>query len=321
MSIKSVFYIFLLFSTFLFSQDDAEALGDLPEVISESSGLIFHNGKLITHNDSGNTPVLYEIDTVSLQITRTVTITNVENVDWEDITQDGQYIYIGDFGNNKGTRTDLVIYRIEKQAYDQSDTVPAERIDFNYEDQTGFLDNENSDWDAEALFVLNDQLIVLTKQWQGNGTVAYSIPKIPGDHLARKLDAYDVNGLVTGATYNPLSKALFIIGYSPTLAPFAIRIDEVSDTIIFTDKIVRTNLSIGLAQIEGITYSDINTYYFTSELFTRTTPSIRLEPQLFSFKTEDVADGGGEPEPEPENPLKRVLLYSKVQGRIFWNTK
>ncbi len=314
MNAKSVFYIFLLFGTFLFSQHDAEALGDLPEVVSESSGLIFHNGKLITHNDSGNTPVLYEIDTVSHQITRTITVTNVENVDWEDIAQDEQYIYIGDFGNNKGTRTDLSIYRIDKQAYDQDDTVTAERIDFSYGDQTEFTDNGNSDWDAEAFFALDDQLVILTKQWQNNGTVAYSVPKTPGTYLAKIIDSYNSNGLVTGATYNPLSRVLFIIGYSSLLSPFVLRFDKITDTVIFTEEAVRTNLNIGLAQVEGITYSDINTYYFTSELFTRTSPSVRLEPRLFSFKTDDVPDGEDPSvDPEPE-PIKEGIVVFKSSG-------
>ena len=66
----------------------------LPETVAESSGAIFFNGKLITHNDSGNENRLYEVDTISGAITRTVTITNAENKDWEDIAQDEEYIYI-----------------------------------------------------------------------------------------------------------------------------------------------------------------------------------------------------------------------------------
>ena len=104
---RSFVYLIFLTGTFLFSQESIEVLGVLSNEISETSGLIFHNGKLITHNDSGNTPQLFEIDTVSYQITRTVTLSNVANIDWEDIAQDSEYIYIGDFGNNLGTRTDL----------------------------------------------------------------------------------------------------------------------------------------------------------------------------------------------------------------------
>ncbi len=151
-----ILIFFLLISLILTGQQPSQELGPMPDIVFETSGLIFYNGKLVTHNDSGNTPQLFEIDTVSLEITRTVTLKNVENVDWEDIAQDDLYIYIGDFGNNLGTRQDLAIYRIAKSDYNGSDSVMAEVINFEYEDQVDFTNVGNSDWDAEALFVLND---------------------------------------------------------------------------------------------------------------------------------------------------------------------
>ena len=114
MGIKSIFYFFFFWCVSSFSQENIEIVGALPDTVSETSGLIFHNGKLITHNDSGGRPELYEIDTTSLEITRTVTIENIENIDWEDIAQDDTHIYIGDFGNNGGDRTDLKIYKCLK---------------------------------------------------------------------------------------------------------------------------------------------------------------------------------------------------------------
>jgi hypothetical protein len=116
---KVIFGLFILSCGFMAGQE-ARVLGDLPSTISETSGLLFFNGKLITHNDSGNTAQLFEVDTTSLQLTRTVTVLNAENIDWEDLAQDDAYIYVGDFGNNSGTRTDLVIYRINKQGFSRT---------------------------------------------------------------------------------------------------------------------------------------------------------------------------------------------------------
>jgi len=289
--------------------------------------LIFHNGKLITHNDSGNTAQLFEIDTVSLQITRTVTISNAENIDWEDIAQDGDYIYIGDFGNNNGNRENLVVYRISKQDYDQSNNVSAERIEFVYEDQTSFSANAKSDWDAEALFVLNDQLVILTKQWQSNGTTAYAIPKIPGTFLARNLGSYAVGGLVTGATYNSQSNVLFIIGYTSFLGPFIVRFDNLTDTSIFGGTVERTSLNIGIAQVEGIAHVGVNTYFFSSEYFSNDAPLITSESRLFSFTTQDEAVEEGNPgenpeieNPEIENPdveKEQLILYKTFGSSIL----
>jgi len=325
MKIKSLLFILLLWNSSLFSQENIEVLSVLPNDVIETSGLIVHNGKLITHNDSGNTPQLFEIDSTTFQITRIVTVENVENIDWEDLTQDEQYIYIGDFGNNVGVRTDLRILRINKEDYNQSDSVTAEVINFIYEDQADFENTGNSDWDAEALFIWNDQLIVLTKQWQSGGTDAYTIPKTPGEHIARKIDTYAINGLVTGATYNPLSDVLFLIGYSSTLGPFTTSFETLTtNTTIFTNQGVRTNLNIGLAQVESIAYADDNTYYFTSERFSRTTPAVTLESTLFRFDFTDMTEPEPEPEPEPqpepepepqlELGANEIILY---KGRLY----
>ena len=98
---------------FLNAQVSATLVGTLPEGVPESSGLISYNNRLITHNDSGNSPRLYELDTLSSQIIRTITINNASNVDWEDLTQDDSYIYIGDFGNNSKKRKKLDIYNVK----------------------------------------------------------------------------------------------------------------------------------------------------------------------------------------------------------------
>lgn len=86
----------------------------LPQAVNETSGLIYWNGGLWTHNDSGNPPELYKLDTLSGQILQTIIISGVQNIDWEDIAQDETHIYIGDFGNNAGNRTDLKVLKISK---------------------------------------------------------------------------------------------------------------------------------------------------------------------------------------------------------------
>ena len=226
----------------LYSQKEIREIGMLPKQVEETSGLIFYNGKLITHNDSGNAPQLFELDTVNLSIIRTVTVTNVKNVDWEDIAQDDKYIYIGDFGNYRGGRKDLAIYRVSKSAYDTSNKVVADRISFSYEDQTKFDNKARSDWDAEALFVFGEKLVVLTKQWEGNGTRAYTFNKIPGTYKAKNIGEYNIQGLITGAVYNPLTQKLYLTGYNQMLFPFLVRVEVFRDDNIFSGNVKRTDL-------------------------------------------------------------------------------
>jgi len=302
--IARITYVFLFFICYpLLGQADVTNIGALPGAVSETSGLIYFNDKLITHNDSGNSAFLYELDTLSLTVSRTVTIVNAVNVDWEDLTQDENYIYIGDFGNNLGAREDLVVYRISKTDYLSSDSVMADRIDFNYEDQTDFSGADNSDWDAEAFIALDNQLILFTKQWQSNGTVAYSIPKLPGSYTAVNLGGYPSDGLVTGATYNVISGVLFLVGYSQQLQPFLLRMDELTTDFTFNSTLQKIPLPIGFAQVESIGYTDENTYYLSSERFTNDNPPITLDAGLFRFNTEDEIAGEENPEePPPSDP-------------------
>jgi len=327
MDARQLCILFFLSVAFLSGQQNAENIGNLPSVVTESSGLIFYNGKLVTLNDSGNTPQLFEIDTVSLAITRTITLENAENVDWEDLTQDAGFIYIGDFGNNLGNRTDLAVYKISKAAFDASDSVTAEKIAFSYEDQTDFSGGQTSDWDAEAFVVYQGQLLIFTKQWQSNGTVAYEIPLTPGTYSAKNLGSFPVGGLVTGATFNDISQALFLIGYSPQLSPFVLRMDGPPSPFAFNGTEQKMNLPIGFAQVEGITHVDINTYYVTSEQFINNNPPVALEAGLFRFTTDDAPEEEENPEEPPaeeepeENPAgeditDRLIIFRQQGSRV-----
>ncbi len=298
-------------------------LGELPEEVFETSGLLFFNDHIVTHNDSGGAPVLFEIDTVSRQIARTVTITNATNVDWEALSQDEQYIYIGDFGNNVGTRKDLTIYRIAKEDYLDDDTATAESILFSYEDQTDFADTGNSDWDAEAFFVLDNELVILTKQWKSLGSVAYSIPKIPGTHTALRGGAAQNIGLVTDADYNATNGTLFIVGYSAFLMPFA-RTYSLAESEVFSGTFNPIPIDIGFAQIEGVASDGIGNYFVTSELFTRQSPNIVSLSRLFKLNLIDLQEEPmpeepeGEEEPNP-NPLpedndESLLIYNELSS-------
>ncbi len=279
--------------------------GALPAVVGESSGLIYYNGSLITHNDSGNAAELFEIDTATLEVNRVVTISNAQNIDWEDITQDDTYIYIADIGNTNGNRTDLGIYRIRKSDYDSSDSITADWIGFSYSDQQSFLASPTSDWDAEALTIIRGQLTLFTKRWKSGGTTAYTIPNSPGEHSALNIGTSMVNGLVTAATYNPESNILYLLGYSQFLQPFLFRFEDPPGPLSFGGTGQQINLDIGFGQAEGICYVDHNTYYISTERFENSSPPVVLAASLFKLETEDAPvalppPGEEDPMPDPE---------------------
>ncbi|NJB70170.1 hypothetical protein GGR42_000632 [Saonia flava] len=322
---KNIVFLLFLWTLGLFSQENMSEMGNLPMDVYESSGLLFYKGKLITHNDSGNTAQLFEIDTLTMSITRTITISNAENVDWEDISQDENFIYVGDFGNNTGDRQDLKVYRIAKSDYSVSTNVTADIILFSYEDQINFSTTQNSDWDAEALVVMNNELVVLTKQWESKGTSAYSMPKEPGSYFAKNIGDFPIAGMVTGATFNGETKELFMIGYSHTLSPFIAVAANVSNESIFSE-VDKVNLNVGLAQIEGIAQIDENHFFISSEKFVNNTPSITLEAKLFSFKkeneieipVEEEGEDGEEVVVEEENQEKLILYKANGSNELHY---
>src|SRR5664279_1470860 len=86
----------------------------LPAVLHESSGVCYTDGNCWTFGDSGNLNGIYKIDTTTGAVKQIVIVQNFSNTDWEDITADSSYIYVGDFGNNDGNRRDLKVIRIKK---------------------------------------------------------------------------------------------------------------------------------------------------------------------------------------------------------------
>ena len=88
--------------------------------INESSGIVASRatpGMYWTHNDSGDGPFLYAFDARGAH--RGVwRVTGATARDWEDIAagpgpdQGKQYLYIGDIGDNTGTRREVTVYRV-----------------------------------------------------------------------------------------------------------------------------------------------------------------------------------------------------------------
>jgi hypothetical protein len=228
---KAITIILLLFGLLTVSAQTATDITNLQTpTLDETSGLIFYNNKTITHNDSGDAPNLYEFDTSTGTITRTVTINNATNIDWEDITQDASYIYIGDIGNNSGSRTDLKIYKISKVDYNDTDnTVTPEIISYTYANQTDFTPNvNNNNWDAEGLISYDDKLLIFSKNWIDNTVNVYSIPKTSSQVHSTVLESsYNTNGLITGVDTTSDESIIFLTGYSSTNAPFMFTIHNI----------------------------------------------------------------------------------------------
>lgn len=240
----------------------------LTSSINESSGLVWVNGRLITHNDSSNDAQLFEINEADGSIERIVTIQNAANVDWEDVATDGTYIYIADIGNYTGDRTDLKVYRVSISDYMIQSEVNAEVISFNYSDQTSFPGVPfNTNFDAEGLIHYNNTLYIFTKNWLDGNTNVYELPKTPGNYSINKIDTIEAQGLISGATMSTASNSVLLSGYDLNGA-FVIHLSDFSNGLFSNGSFDKINLEIPIGfseQIEGITSYETDAYYLSSE--------------------------------------------------------
>jgi hypothetical protein len=257
----------------------------LNATLDENSGLIVFNNTIWTHNDSGNPADIYSINESDLANFSTLTIPGATNVDWEDMAQDATYVYVGDFGNNNGNRTNLKIYRISKSSIAQGTPV-VDDINFDYADQTDFTSQtNNNDFDCEAMIVRGNNIYLFTKEWVSQGTTVYAIPKTPGTHSAVNLGSYNVQGLVTAATTVESQQLVVLTGYEfvlvfgvPVPFPFMYLLYDFQNDDFFSGNKRRLSLDTNFPQIEGVATADGIHYYVSNE---RSSNSfVTIEPHI-----------------------------------------
>lgn len=239
-------------------------------ILNETSGLIWWNNHLWTHNDDSDNH-LYMLDTLNMQIEVIYTLQNVLNKEWEEISQDSQYIYLGDFGNNStGNRTDLKILRVNKNSILNNEPI-VDTIWFSYSLQTDFtpLSSNKTDFDCEAMIVSTDSIYLFTKEWTSNYTTLYALPKTPGSYIAHDISNYNVEGLITGSTYLEAQKIVVLVGYSPILQPFFLLLYDYQDHQYFSGNKRKIGISLPFHKIEGVTTRDGINYYTSNEKFSQ----------------------------------------------------
>lgn len=241
---------------------------DLSKKVNETSGLILMNEQLWTFNDSFGKAEIYAIDKGSGKVVQTVEIENAENYDWESIAMDEDFIYVGDFGNNYGTRKDLKIFKIKKSdiSEDKKIKVQAGLITFSYNDQESFeKKNRRHNYDCESMISYQESLIIFSKNWGNRKTRMYILPKDTGDYKLDPASYFDVDGLVTGADFNEDTNDLLLIGYK-NYVPFVYLFKDFTGETLSLKKVYRINLGkMKNSQTEGITWLDENQFIFSTE--------------------------------------------------------
>lgn len=287
------FFFLCLAPAFLWAQEEGRASYSplfspefkslLPEEVKETSGLFFHNGRLWTHNDSGGKPILYGLDTTTFEVVQRVTLSNAKNKDWEDVCTDGERVFVGDFGNNKGNRDKLRIYTFPLSALpmEGDGSVVVDTINFRFGDQKNF-DNKKyeHDFDCEAMFATDDFLYLFSKGWATGTTRLYRLPKTPGTCVAEVVNGFDSQGLITGADYDRKNGILVLVGYVNKIwLPFLYLIYDFDDAgVKLSNRRFELHNYLG-TQTEGICFFEEGKCYLSAE----TSPTFSSRVYVIDF--------------------------------------
>jgi len=264
-------------STVSVSVEPKRFIQNLPVQLSESSGLIFYRNMFWTFNDSGGKNILYAFDSEG-KITKEIVLKNAQNDDWESMAEDKKNIYIGDVGNNSGSRNNLTIYKIKKNKIgrksNQSDK--ADVIKFSYQNQKDFsFTRRSTPFDCEAMIEFQDSLFLFSKNWTDHTTWMYKFPKKEGEYKITPVDTFNFNGLVTGADLNEDETILALLGYKD-FKPMVWIFSEFPNTSFFKGKKQLLKLeSLFNAQTEGICFVGNDSLFISCER------TFDFKPQVF----------------------------------------
>lgn len=291
----------------------------LPDLLRETSGLIFTNDNLWTLNDSGNENKLYRIDSLTGEVQFSVSVSASENVDWEDMAQSPTHIFVGDFGNNEGNRQDLKIYKIPKTDLGQVAAL-SEVISFDWPDQTDFEANPlNHNFDCEAFFFYNDSLHLFSKNWADRQTKHYVLPAEAGTYTAIQKETFNAEGLVTAADRSE-DGVVILLGYTQSALNFMWLLFDYEGTNFFSGNKRRIELGsfVVNSQTEAIAFRENGYGYVTGEV------ENIFDQKLMSFRTSQWTDpimvsNSNTFTPSPKlypNPVEQILNIDLSEFRF-----
>jgi hypothetical protein len=224
--------LYLLPAGLLAQYPHVELTGQLPPVLSESSGVAVSRtnpGVLWTHNDSDNDPVLYAVD-ITGRLLGTFTVESATVRDWEDISvgpcvmdRTQQCLYVAETGDNSRQETVYTIYIVAEPVITPDKSVASTtngtvlRLDFGYPDGSH---------DAEALAVHpGGDIYIFTKGWAGIAR-GFFIPRAAVERAVNSRTAVMASALedatvetggipfmVTGAAISPTGTTMVIRTY------------------------------------------------------------------------------------------------------------
>lgn len=193
------------------------------------------------------------------------------NVDWEDLTSDGDTLFVADLGNNGNARRDLGIYVLpEPNPLETAAARPLTFLPVRYPEQVAFP-GDRWHFDCEALFAVDGELYFLTKHRAAgeiNGfqptTALYRLDTRHTDrvNVLTAIGGVRELGVVTGADASPDGERLAVLTY---VAVWIFeRPAERDDWLSGESRRLAFN-PLQTRQIEAVTWIDDDTLFLANE--------------------------------------------------------
>jgi len=202
----------------------------LDATINEVSGVVesrANPGVLWVHNDSGDTPSLYAINSTG-DLLGTYTLKDGPAGDWEDLAiginpaTEAHVLYVGDIGDNSTVRDSIRVFLIEEPQVDANQPHIEEDIDWG----AITLEYPDGPLNAETLLLdpVTNDLYIVTKDYGGaTGIYRKASPHQNGQlqtlELVTSLDFSESplsGSATTGGAISPLGNHIAIRTYTPT---------------------------------------------------------------------------------------------------------
>jgi hypothetical protein len=188
--------------------------------INEASGLAASEtnpGTLWTHNDSGNKPQIFLIDSEGKHLA-TVNFPYLTNRDWEDIAvgpgpeTGASYVYIGDVGDNFGQHELKYIYRLKEPR------IKAQRKPLSIEiievDSVKFkLPDGNRDSEAIMIDPLNKDIFVFSKREESVNLYLLPYPQSTTETMTAQFVSQIPFTQINAAAISPEGNEILIKNY------------------------------------------------------------------------------------------------------------
>jgi len=176
------------------------------KALKEVSGLassVNNPGLLWAHNDSGNGPDIFLIDT-DLSIRQRYVLAGVENRDWEDIVvgpgpdSSKNYLFVAEIGDNEAVFPVKYIYRFEEPVFNEQQQQPVAIEEF--ETITFRLPGGQKDTEALLVDPRTKNLMVVSKREEPVNVYLIEYPYSTNDTItAEQITTLPLTQIVAGS--------------------------------------------------------------------------------------------------------------------------